>query len=61
MFDMVGFIQTNLVEGYWNGSFKKQQVNIFAMNYMSQGMINQEEFEYILEAIEPKEEDELLT
>lgn len=56
MFNMAEFIKENLVNGYWNGSFSKEQVHIFAMNYLMRAMISQEDFNYILEAIEPQEE-----
>lgn len=60
MFNMVEFIKTNLISGYWNGSFSEQQVNLFAMNYLMKGMIEQEDFNFILESIKPQEEDNLL-
>lgn len=56
MFNMADFIKENLVNGYWNGSFTKEQVNIFAMNYLMRGMITQADFDYIIQAIEPQDE-----
>ncbi len=58
MFNMVEFITSNLIEGFHNDSFTKQQVNIFAVNYLSKGMLTQEDCNDILEAIEPVEVDE---
>lgn len=57
MFDMEGFIKTNLIKGYWEGSFSKTQINIFALNYLAKGMINQDDFDYIMEKIEPREDE----
>lgn len=58
MFDMTEFIKRNLIEGYWNGSFRETQVNMFAFNYLNRGQIDQEDFDYIIESIKPKEDDE---
>ena len=33
MFDMAAFIKDNLINGYQNGSFTREQVNIYALNY----------------------------
>lgn len=58
MFNMVEFIKTNLIDGFRNDSFTKQQVNIFAVNYLSKGMLSQDDCNSILEEIEPPEDDE---
>lgn len=31
MFDMAEFLKTNLIRGYWDGSFTETQVNIFSL------------------------------
>lgn len=59
MFDMAVFAKTNLINGYWNGSFNETQINIFAMNYMLKGIITQDDFNEILEAIKPQEDEEI--
>ena len=55
MFNMEEFIKTNLINGYWGGSFSKIQINIFAMNYLAKGMIKQSIFDEIMEGIKPPE------
>lgn len=55
MFEMTDFIKDNLIRGYWDGSFSEPQVNIFAMNYLMRAMITQDDFNFILEAIQPRE------
>jgi len=55
MFNMEEFIKTNLINGYWNNSFSEQQVNLFAMSYLTKGMIEQEDFNHIMKSIEPPE------
>lgn len=52
MFNMREFLVKNLVEGFANESFTEQQINIFSANYLSKGMIIQEDFDYIMEQIE---------
>ena len=47
MFDIAQFIKNNLKSGYDNGSFTKEQVNIFALNYLSKGQISQADFDEI--------------
>lgn len=56
MFDMRVFLKDNLVNGYQNGSFTLEQVNIFAMNYVMKGMLTQEDFREIQERIAEPEE-----
>lgn len=55
---MAEFLKENLINGYWNGSFKKEQVNIFAVNYKNKGQLDSEDFNEIMEGIEPPEEPE---
>jgi len=55
MFNMVDFLKSNLINGYWNNSFSEQQVNLFAMSYLMKGMIKQEDFDRIMKSIEPPE------
>ena len=59
MFDMRGFLKDNLVNGYWNGSFTREQVNIFAMNYVMRAMLTQEDFQEIQERIAETEKEEI--
>lgn len=47
MFDIADFIKNNLKSGYDNGSFTREQVNIFALNYLSKGQISQADFDEI--------------
>lgn len=60
MFNMADFLKENLIEGYWNGSFNKTQVNLFAFSYLSRGQIEQKDFDYIIEAIQPQDDEEVL-
>lgn len=58
MFDMTEFLKSNLVRGYWDGSFTETQVNIFSMNYLMKGWFVQSDVDEVLEGIKPKEEIE---
>ena len=49
------FLKDNLVRGYLNYSFSKEQVNIFSMNYLLGGRIAQEDFETIQTIVEEEE------
>lgn len=53
MFDMAEFLKDNLITGFQNGSFTEQQVNIFAMNYLTKGMLKQADFEEIMDSMRP--------
>lgn len=53
MFNMTEFLKENLITGFQNGSFSEQQVNIFAMNYLMKGMLEQEDFEEIMTSMQP--------
>ncbi|MDT2844651.1 hypothetical protein [Vagococcus lutrae] len=59
MFDFNSFIIENLTNGYANGSFTKEQVNIFAMNYLMRGQLTKESFDFILSEIERIKEEKL--
>ena len=56
MFDFAQFIINNLKSGYDNGSFTREQVNIFALNYLMKGQITQADFDEIQLHINPVEE-----
>ena len=58
MFDWGNFIIDNLTNGFANGSFSAEQVNIFAMNYKLKGLISDEQFNEIVEFVSPVEETE---
>lgn len=58
MFNQSKFIIDNLTNGYANGSFSAEQVNIFAMNYKLKGLITDEQFNEIVEFVSPAEEAE---
>ena len=57
MFDIADFIKSNLKSGYDNGSFTKEQVNIFALNYLSKGQISQDDFDEIQLHLNPITEE----
>ena len=52
MFDLEEFLKTNLIEAYRTNSFNEVQINIFATNYLMKGVLSQEGFNEILQAIE---------
>ena len=58
MFNQSKFIIDNLTNGFANGSFSAEQVNIFAMNYKLKGLISDEQFNEIVEFVSPAEEAE---
>lgn len=43
MFDLNLFIVTNLVKGVKNGTFTKEYANITAVNYLSKGMLTEDD------------------
>lgn len=43
MFDLNSFIVTNLVKGVKNGTFTKEYANITAVNYLSKGMLTEDD------------------
>ena len=59
MFNMAEFLKTSLIGGYREGSFTEMQINIFAFNYLSRGQITQGDFDEIMEAIKPQEDEEV--
>jgi hypothetical protein len=59
MFNLANFIKSNLMSGYQNGSFTKEQVNIFALNYLNKAQISQVDFNEIREFLTIEEESEV--
>ena len=57
IFDLGKFIKNNLMRGYSNGSFTKEQVNIFALNYLMKGPIEKTDFDEIQEFMNPTVEE----
>ena len=43
MFDLNKFIMDNLINGFGNYSFTKEQVSIFAVNYMAKGLLDEDD------------------
>ena len=52
MFNLEGFLKTNLIEAYRTNSFNEVQINIFATNYLMKGVLSQDGFDEILQTIE---------
>ena len=52
-FDFAKFLTENLITGFNNGSFTKEQVSLYAFNYFSRQQITQDDFDTILEILEP--------
>lgn len=52
MFDLNGFITTNIVNGVKNGTFTKEYANIMAVNYMLKGVLTEENVIFINTQIE---------
>lgn len=57
-FNMSEFLKDNLISGYQNQSFTKEQVNIFSMNYLMNGRLTQNDFDEIQETLEPVKQEE---
>lgn len=55
MFNLAEFIVSNLTSGFSNGSFTQEQVNIFALNYLMKGLIEQSDFDEIQKHMNPPE------
>ena len=53
MFDFAKFLTENLITGFNNGSFTKEQVGLYAFNYFTRQQITQDDFDTILEILEP--------
>ena len=58
MFNLHDFIFNNLVSGYKNGSFTKEQVSIYSVNYMTKGLFTETDVEKLNEILseEPAED-----
>ena len=58
MFILHDFIFNNLVSGYKNGSFTKEQVSIYSVNYMTKGLFTETDVENLNEILseEPAED-----
>ena len=58
MFNLHDFIFNNLVRGYKNGSFTKEQVSIYSVNYMTKGLFTETDVENLNEILneEPTED-----
>ena len=58
MFNLHDFIFNNLVSGYKNGSFTKEQVSIYSVNYMTKGLFAETDVEKLNEILseEPAED-----
>ena len=54
------FVKENLVSGFQNGSFSKEQVNIFSVNYLEKGILSQVDFDEIQTALNPVLEGDLI-
>lgn len=52
MFDLEEFLKTNLIEAYRTNSFNEVQINIFATNYLMKGVLSQNGFNEVMQAIE---------
>lgn len=55
MFNLSDFIEENLTKGYLTGAFSETQINIFALNYLNRGQIDQEVFDKIAKFVENNE------
>ena len=55
-FDFAKFLTENLISGYQNGSFTKEQVGLYAFNYFSRQQITQDDFDRIRETLDPPDE-----
>ena len=58
MFNLHDFIFNNLVNGYKNGSFTKEQVSIYSVNYMTKGLFTETDVEKLNDILgkEPAED-----
>lgn len=52
-------LRNNLISGYHNGSFTKEQVTIFAMNYLNKAQITNDDFKAINEVLYPSEHPDM--
>lgn len=58
MFDMRSFIKTNLLNGYHNGAFTKEQVAIYAVQYVARGWLTEADLDEIRQVIDPPEDEQ---
>ena len=58
MFNLHDFIFNNLISGYKNGSFTKEQVSIYSVNYMTKGLFTETDVEKLNDILseEPKKD-----
>lgn len=57
--DLAKFVKDNLIGGFQNGTWDEFQVRMFSMNYLMRGQIKQEDFDEIMQSMEPQEEIEI--
>lgn len=50
-FDTNSFIKNTLISGLNNGSFTADQVSIYSFNYLQRGLITQDTFDEISQAV----------
>lgn len=60
MFNLHDFIFDNLVNGYKNGSFTKEQVSIYSVNYMTKGLFTENDIEKINSVLSEEIADEVV-
>ena len=56
--DLAKFVKDNLIGGFQNGTWDEFQVRMFSMNYLMRGQIKQDDFDEIMQVLEPHEEIE---
>ena len=56
MFNLHDFIFNNLISGYKNGSFTKEQVSIYSVNYMTKGLFTETDVEKLNEILSEEPE-----
>ena len=54
--NLAEFVKGNLISGFQNGSFTLEQINIYALNYRTRGIITQADFDEIQLAVNPPDE-----
>ena len=60
MFNLHDFIFNNLVSGYKNGSFTKEQVSIYSVNYMTKGLFTETDVENLNEILSEEPADSVM-
>ena len=53
--DLAKFVKDNLIGGFQNGTWDEFQVRMFSMNYLMRGQIKQDDFDEIMQVLEPHE------